>query len=171
MRLSRSFFERDVLQVAPELIGKTLIRFKNNELFYFTIAEVEAYGGIEDQASHARFGKTARNAMMFAGGGIIYVYLIYGVYWMLNIVTGTPDKPQAVLIRSLNEIEGPGRIARNLEIDKSFNGEDLSHSGRIWLEDNSNHVAFIQKPRYGIGYAEEPWKSLPWRFIQIGPPK
>jgi DNA-3-methyladenine glycosylase len=171
MRLSRSFFERDILQVAPELIGKTLIRFKSNEMFFFTIAEVEAYGGIEDQASHARFGKTARNAMMFARGGIVYVYLIYGVYWMLNIVTGTQEKPQAVLIRSLNEIQGPGRLARHLEIDKSFNGEDLTLSARIWLEDNNNHVDFIQKPRYGIDYAKEPWKSLPWRFIQIVPSK
>ena len=109
MRLIRSFFDRDVLQVAPELIGKTLVRKKKDSLAYYNITEVEAYRGIEDEASHARFGKTSRNHIMYAYGGLVYVYLIYGMYWMLNFVTGPEDQPQAILIRGLAGLAGPGK--------------------------------------------------------------
>lgn len=167
MRLSKGFFEQDVLEVAPALLGKTLVRQINNCISTYKVTEVEAYGGIEDQASHARFGKTGRNAVMFDRGGLVYVYLIYGMYWMLNIVTGAPDSPEAVLIRGLKGFEGPGRLTRELKVDKSFYGEDLIHSNRMWLEDDHHSVSFLQKPRFGIDYAKEPWKSIPWRFIQV----
>jgi DNA-3-methyladenine glycosylase len=170
MRLTRSFFDRDVLLVAPELIGKTLVR-KKRDLRYFTITEVEAYRGIEDNASHARFGKTSRNGIMFEQGGLVYVYLIYGVHWMLNFVTGRIDQPQAVLLRGLEGIDGPGKLTRALEIDKSFYGEDLIKSERIWIENNAERPAIIQKPRFGIDYAGEPWKSMPWRYIKALPPE
>jgi len=169
MRLDRSFYERDVLIVAPELIGKRMIRNTPAGNPSYLITEVEAYRGTEDEASHARFGKTSRNAVMFDTGGLLYVYLIYGMYWMLNIVTGKRGQAQAVLIRGVSDISGPGRIARTLGIDRSFYGEDLVSSERIWIEDHSNIPEYVQQPRIGINYAGEPWKSQPWRYIMVPP--
>ena len=97
------------------------------------------------------------------------MYLIYGMYWMLNIVTEKQDVPQAVLIRGLTEINGPGRLSRHLKLDKSFNGEDLQTSGRIWIADSNNRVKYTTHPRVGIDYAGDYWKNiivgeeiLPW---------
>jgi DNA-3-methyladenine glycosylase len=167
MRLLRSFYENDILQVAPALIGKSLVIHNNNITSSFVITELEAYGGPEDEASHARFGKTRRNHIMFSKGGYIYVYLIYGIHWMLNIVTGAEDHPQAILIRGLEGIEGPGRVAKQLEIDKTFYGEDLTLSKRIWIENNTSKVSSIQKPRLGIDYASEHWRNIRWRYIRV----
>jgi DNA-3-methyladenine glycosylase len=169
MRLYDNFFERDVLEVAPELIGKIIVLRRDFENLSFVITEVEAYRGTEDQASHARFGKTSRNAIMFESGGRIYVYFIYGMYWMINIVTGIRGQPQAVLIRGIDGIKGPGKVARTLGIDKSFYGENLTGSDRIWIEDSGLQPAIVQQPRYGINYAGEPWKSMPWRYIMAPP--
>jgi DNA-3-methyladenine glycosylase len=171
MRLGRSFYEQDVLIVAPDLIGKVLVLQHETNAGLYTISEVEAYRGTEDQASHARFGKTARNAVMFDKGGLIYVYFIYGMYWMINIVTATEGLPQAVLIRGLSGINGPGKVTKTLGIDKSFNGEDLVTSGRIWIEDSGQKPQYICKPRFGINYAGEPWISNPWRYIMVQPPQ
>jgi DNA-3-methyladenine glycosylase len=171
MKLDGSFYNRDVLLVAPDLLGKTLLKKYKDKISCHLITEVEAYGGNEDQASHARFGKTARNSIMFAGGGLVYVYLIYGMYWMLNFVTGMHGQPQAVLIRGLEEINGPGKVAKILGIDKSFYGESLVESPRIWVEDHDIKPEIIQQPRYGIEYACEPWKSMPWRYIMVQPPQ
>lgn len=165
MRLDYSFYCRDVLFVAPDLIGKTLVRKSGDEISYYSIIEVEAYGGTEDMASHARFGKTARNSIMFSGGGLVYVYLIYGVYWMLNFVTGNEGQPQAILIRGITGYEGPGKVTKALGIDKTFYGENLINSERIWVENNASKPGIIQQRRYGIDYAGEPWKSKPWRYL------
>lgn len=170
MRLTADFYHRDVLHVAPELIGKILV-CRNNLARYYSITEVEAYRGLEDQASHARFGKTSRNAVMFHRGGVVYVYLIYGMYWMLNVVTGPENLPQAILIRGLEGIDGPGKLTRALGIDGSFYGEDLETSGRIWIEDGPDTPTILQTPRQGIDYAGEPWKSKPWRFIRAPQPQ
>jgi DNA-3-methyladenine glycosylase len=169
MRLDGSFYKRDVLMVAPDLIGKVLCRKHKKGLLSLTITEVEAYRGIEDQASHARFGKTARNAVMFDKGGLVYVYLIYGMYWMLNFVTGLQDHPQAVLIRGITGFDGPGKITRALDIDKTFYRENLADSERIWVENRDIKPHIIQGPRLGIDYAGEPWKNMPWRFIMAQP--
>ena len=167
MKLDRSFYERDVLIVAPELIGKSIIRNTPTGNTSYLINEVEAYRGSEDEASHARFGKTSWNAVMFATGGLLYVYFIYGMHWMLNIVTGKSGQAQAVLIRGVSAISGPGRIARTLGIDRSFYREDLVSSERIWIEDHSIFPEILQQPRIGINYAGEPWKSQPWRYIMV----
>ena len=108
-RLPSDFFLRDVLVVAPELIGKRLVRrWPDGTSNSYIISETEAYRGGEDKACHASKGKTPRTEVMFRKGGILYMYLIYGMYWMLNVVTEQRDVPQAVLIRGLKELSGPG---------------------------------------------------------------
>jgi DNA-3-methyladenine glycosylase len=165
VRLNRDFYCRDVLRVAPDLLGKFLVISIDGLPQSWAITETEAYRGQEDLASHARFGKTSRNSIMFEQGGVLYIYLIYGMYWMLNIVTGPPGIPQAILIRGLEQWAGPGILTRGLKINKSFHGEDLVNSERIWIEDRGEKPQIIRKPRVGINYAGEPWVSHEWRFI------
>jgi DNA-3-methyladenine glycosylase len=168
MKLGQDFFSRDVLVVAPDLLGKVLVRrFENGKLFTSQITEVEAYRGEEDKACHASKGRTSRTEIMYHPGGSVYVYLIYGMYWMLNFVTGDRNEPQAVLIRGLNDITGPGRITRMLEIGSDFYGENLAGSERLWIEDAGKQVGVQAGPRIGIDYAGEPWKTLPWRYLAI----
>ena len=168
MKLGQDFFSRDVLEVAPDLLGKVLMRrFDNGKLFTSQITEVEAYRGEEDKACHASKGRTSRTDIMYYPGGSVYVYLIYGMYWMLNFVTGDRNEPQAVLIRGLKDITGPGRITRILEIGSDFYGENLAGSERLWIEDAGQQVAMQAGPRIGIDYAGEPWKTQPWRYVTI----
>jgi len=164
MRLTKDFFCRDVLEVAPELLGKNLLRKKGASAESFVVMEVEAYRGEEDDACHARFGKTKRNHVMYDTGGLVYVYLVYGMYWMFNIVTGSSGFPQAVLIRGISGYDGPGKLTRALGINQSLYGEDLTTSDNIWLEDGQSAVRYLSTARIGIDYAAEPWKSMPWRF-------
>ena len=165
-RLSEQFFRRDVLEVAPDLLGKKLVRkFDNGDIRYFIITEVEAYRGTGDLACHASKGRTPRTEAMFLGGGLVYVYLIYGMYWLLNVVTGKESDASAVLVRGVYGISGPGRVGKILSLDKSFYGEDLTTSCRIWLEKGLESTEFVQTPRVGINYSGEPWVSKPWRYI------
>jgi len=164
-RISRDFYIRDVLEVAPGIIGKNLvIVLHDDSVARYRISDVEAYRGYEDKACHASKGKTPRTEVMFREGGHLYVYLIYGMYWMLNIVTGTEDNPQAVLIRGLANISGPGKVTKTLSIDRSYYGEDLVTSSRIWLENAGAAPEYKTSPRIGIDYAGEYWKSRPWRY-------
>lgn len=167
-RLQRDFFTRDVLDVAPDLLGKYLVRkFKNEEIVKLKITEVEAYRGEEDLACHANKGRTKRTEIMYHGGGYIYVYLIYGMYWMLNFVTANKNIPQAVLIRGIEDFDGPGKLTRYLQIDKSFYGKDLTCSDKLWIEqacDDSN-IKIKTTRRIGIDYAGEIYKNKPWRFV------
>jgi DNA-3-methyladenine glycosylase len=164
-RLPRDFYIRDVLDVAPELPGKDLIiKLKDGSLGRFMVTEVEAYRGSEDRACHAFKGRTARTEIMFHEGGRLYIYLIYGMYWMLNIVTGEKDIPQAVLIRGVTKFPGPGRLTKSLGIDKSFYGEDLILSDRIWFEDPGLVHPVNIGHRIGVDYAGEYWKTRPWRY-------
>ena len=165
-KLKANFFQRGVLNVAPDLIGKTLVRrFPDGSEKKFLITEVEAYRGSEDLACHASKGKTARTQIMFGKGGFVYVYLIYGMYWMLNIVAGIENDASAVLIRGVENISGPGRVGKALQLDKSFYGENLMNSTRMWIEDPEIQVNFSTSPRIGINYAGEPWVSKPWRYV------
>ena len=165
-RLDKSFFLRDVLEVAPEMLGKIIVRkFADNHIEKFTITEVEAYSGNGDLACHASKGKTKRTEVMFGEGGLVYVYLIYGMYWMLNIVTGHENDAAAILIRGIKGISGPGRVGKTLQLDKSFYGENLATSEKIWIENAEPVINFQTSPRIGINYAGEPWISKPWRFI------
>lgn len=163
-KLSPDFFQRDVLTVAPELLGKMLVRqFEDGHIERYRITEVEAYRGEEDLACHAAKGRTARTEVLYHTGGKVYMYLIYGMYWMLNFVTGEEDKPQAVLIRGVEGISGPGRVGRKLALDRSFYGEQLP-SSRIWVEDSVEKPEYETTPRIGIGYAGE-WTKKEWRFV------
>lgn len=164
-KLNLDFYSRDVLLVAPELLGKSIILDINGSLSSYIIYETEAYRGIEDLACHASKGRTTRTEVMFHQGGKLYIYLIYGMYWMLNIVTGTENIPQAVLIRGIKDCLGPGRLTKKLGIDKSYYGESLITSKRIWLEDTGYRPPYSQTPRIGIDYAGKIWKNKPWRYI------
>jgi DNA-3-methyladenine glycosylase len=162
----RSLFCRDVLDVAPWLLGKYLVRkFEDGQELRLQITEVEAYRGEDDLACHASKRKTPRNTIMFGEGGFVYMYFIYGMYWMLNIVTAEKENPQAILIRGIEGFNGPGKLTRRLQLDKSFYGEDICSSTRLWLEDCNKPISYITTSRIGIDYAGEPWKSMPWRFV------
>lgn len=164
-RLDDTFYLQDVLKVAPGLIGKSLVRaWPDGRISRHIITETEAYRGFEDKACHASKGRTTRTEVMFQTGGRIYMYLIYGMHWMLNVVTAPQEIPQAVLIRSLHDVKGPGRLSRSIELDRSFNGVDLIKSPDIWIEDNSHSYEIYRGPRIGIDYAGEYWKKQPWRF-------
>lgn len=164
-RLTRDFYVRDVLDVAPALLGKNLVIRKDDEdPVKYAITEVEAYRGSEDLACHASKGRTARTEILFHEGGHLYVYFIYGMYYMLNVVTGETDFPQAVLIRGLENVSGPGKVCRFLGIDKSWYGENLATSGRIWIEETDSTPVIKTSPRIGVDYAGDFWKSRPWRY-------
>lgn len=165
-KLHRDFFKQDAVTVAEKLLGKILVRvLEDGSVSRYRITETEAYLGEEDLACHASKGRTARTEVMYAEGGCVYVYLIYGMYWMLNFVTGDEGHAQAVLIRGIDSIVGSGRVGKELKIDKSFYAESLLESKRIWVEDAPDIVEFKTATRVGIEYAGDIWKNKPWRFI------
>ena len=151
----REFFRRDVLCVAPELVGRILVRrLTDGTLLRARITETEAYRGAQDTACHACHGRTKRTEVLYHDGGTIYVYLCYGMHWMLNIVTGHVDEPQAVLIRACADgANGPGKLTRRLQIDKAFNDGDITTCPELWIEDDGRHFALETDTRVGIGYA------------------
>jgi DNA-3-methyladenine glycosylase len=164
-RLNREFYIRDVLELAPDLLGKKLLRSADGKISEYYITEVEAYRGSEDLACHASKGRTARTEAMFMEGGHIYMYFIYGMYWMFNIVAGERDVPQAVLVRSLKGIHGPGKISRQLGLDRSFYGESLVSSDRIWLEEGMGLIRYQTGKRISVDYSGDYWKQKEWRYF------
>lgn len=165
-RLNQEYFcSENALFIAEDLLGKILVRdFGNGQILRSRILETEAYFGLDDLASHASKGRTQRTEIMFAEGGVIYAYLIYGIHWMLNIVTGPEDHPEAVLVRGVDNCIGPGRVGKLVGLDRSFYGENLEFSERIWIEDSDTKGKIITSARIGIDYAGELWKNKPWRF-------
>lgn len=191
-KLLRSFYVRPTLEVAKELLGKYLVRKIGKKEISGKIIETEAYIGPKDRASHAFGGKiTPRNKAEYLIGGHIYIYLVYGMYWQLNITTFKAGKPECVLIRALDkkEASGPGKLCRYLKLDKSFTqakrrvgdegklrrrqtssfyGEDLTKSRRIWLEDRGEKInpsQILATRRIGIDYAGLYWSRRKWRFV------
>ena len=151
--LSRDFFDRPTLKVAKDLLGKYLLRETQAGVIHTRIVDVEAYIGPEDRASHASRGRTKRTDVMFGPSGVIYVYLIYGMYHCLNLVTERIDFPAAILIRGIEvaengmgrlevptRIDGPGRVCRFLEIDRNLNGVDATQGKMIWIEDREENL-------------------------------
>lgn len=165
--LDASFFERSAPVVALELLGKYLVCRAGMSEHAHLITEVEAYEGHDDRASHASKGKTPRTAVMFGPPGHWYVYLVYGMHEMLNVVTGPTGHPGAVLIRGVEGIEGPGRVTKRLGIDRRLNTLPATKKAGLWIEDRGVRIAprKIQKtPRIGVAYAGE-WAHKPWRFV------
>lgn len=166
--LSYKFFERPAPEVAKDLIGKYLVRKNGRKIESFMITETEGYEGPQDRASHASKGRTKRVEPMFKGAGNFYIYLVYGMYHMLNIVTGKKDYPAAVLIRSVREITGPGRLTKVLSIGKKLNGQQAKPSLGLWFEDRRekiNKKDIRKTPRIGVAYAGPVWSKKPWRFV------
>lgn len=160
------FYTRDALEVAPELVGKLLCRhFDDGSVQRLRISETECYRGEEDKGCHASKGRTKRTDIMFGSGGYAYVYLVYGMHWLLNVVTGEANAPQAVLIRACEGYTGPAKLTKALSVDKSFAGENFTASRRLWLEDDGTRPQIRTAPRVGIDYAGEYWSRIEWRFI------
>lgn len=168
--LSQQYFFRPTVQVARSLIGKYLVRVLDGREIAGRIIEVEAYVGSADKACHASKGRTPRTDVMFNAAGVAYVYLIYGMYHCLNVVTEREAFPAAVLIRAIEVdgvlIDGPGRLCRALQIDRSLNRIDLTAQESLWFEDRGGRILRRQiavLPRIGVDYAGE-WAKKPWRF-------
>lgn len=166
--VTAEFFARPAAAVARSLIGKCLVRrgADGNEIAW-PITEVEAYIGGHDLACHGRFGRTERTAVMFGPAARWYVYFIYGMYWMLNVVTDGPDVPAAVLIRAAGPCGGPGKLTRALALDRKFNGQPAAPRSGLWIEDRGLRVPrrqLVRTPRIGVDYAGE-WKEKPLRWV------
>jgi DNA-3-methyladenine glycosylase len=168
--LPRSYFNRSTLTVARSLVGKYLIRCIDGREITGKIIEVEAYVGSQDRACHASKGRTQRTEVMFGPAGVAYVYLIYGMYHCLNVVTEREEFPSAVLIRAIELdgklIDGPGRLCRALQIDRRLNRVDLTIGESLWFEDRGEVVgrgAIGAHPRIGVDYAGV-WAKKLWRF-------
>lgn len=171
--LEASFFARPAPRVARDLLGKSLLRRTEAGNEAFTITETEAYEGSDDLASHASKGRTARTTVMFGPAGHFYVYLIYGLHHMLNVVTHSEGVPSAVLIRGLCQWPGPGRLTRALAINKTLNAQPALEASGLWFEDRGLVVADSQvliTPRIGVDYAGPHWAAMPWRFVLATPP-
>lgn len=184
-RLPQDFFSKDAVTVARNLLGKPLLRRHRGETLGGIIIETEAYLGEDDSACHASRGCTPRTKVMYDAAGHYYVYLIYGMYHMLNIVTGEQGHPQAVLIRALRPVlgvkimqelrgnaaerrlcDGPGKLCQALAVDRKLNALSVE-SNALWLEDAQlpEEKLILTTPRVGIGYASEEDQQKPWRFI------
>lgn len=165
-RLDYDFFHRDKLIVAAELAGKIIARrLPNGEVVRVRITETEAYGGEEDKACHASKGRTPRTELLYCKAGTIYVYLCYGIHWLMNIITGEEGEPQGVLLRAGEKLSGPAKLTKAIGVDKQFNGLSIVDNDEIWIEDDGEVFEITTAPRVGIDYAGEEWKSKPWRFI------
>ncbi|MGH7219770.1 MAG: DNA-3-methyladenine glycosylase [Nitrospiraceae bacterium] len=168
--LPRIYFNRPTLTVARSLIGKYVVREIDGRILVGKILEVEAYVGPQDKACHASKGRTRRTEVLFGPPGVAYVYLIYGMYHCLNVVTEREGFPSAVLIRAIEIdgelIDGPGRLCRALQIDRRLNRVDLTTGESLWFEDRGVLMArgdVGAHPRIGVDYAGE-WVKKPWRF-------
>ncbi len=183
--LSRDFFARDTLQVARDLLGRVLVRVLDGERLSGRIVEVEAYIGEDDLASHARFGRTARNAAMYGPPGHAYIYQIYGLHHCLNIVTEAEGFPAAVLIRALEPLEGlermrerrgvadptlltsgPARLCQAMGIDRRLDKADMCAPDAVLFVEAGAPVPDVQVatgPRVGV-QGDRRARTAPWRF-------
>ena len=184
--LQRSFYNRDTLQVARDLLGKRLVKTEDGKRIGGLIVEAEAYRGEEDQGCHAKAGRTPRTAVMYGAPGHAYVYFTYGQHWMLNAVSEAEGFPAAVLIRAILPTEGiqvissrrgsqprrlwtdgPAKLCQALAIDRIFNAADLCAPGALLFIEDAEPVpdlAVTTGPRVGFNNVPEPWLSMPWRF-------
>ncbi|MBI3917888.1 MAG: DNA-3-methyladenine glycosylase [Betaproteobacteria bacterium] len=175
-RLDRGAFSRPTLQVARDLLGKFIVRSYGRRRIDAMITEVEAYKGPQDKACHAYGGRrTPRVEPLYGEGGTVYVYLVYGMHWLLNFSTAGEGRPEGVLVRAIltdpdgarDPVVGPGNVSRYLRIDKRLDGADATDSKQMWLEDRGVRVparCVRRGPRVGVEFAGPYWAARPWRF-------
>lgn len=159
-RLRYEFYHRPCLEVARDLVGKVLV----HQGQVLRISETEAYCGEEDTACHAHKGRTKRTKVMYDQAGTVYIYLCYGMHWMLNIVTGEKDRPEAVLIRACVEAGGPGKLTKALGITGEQNRSSVVTSQDLWIGDDGFRCDVETDKRVGIGYASQEDQDRLWRF-------
>ena len=159
-RLDYDFFRRSCPEVAQDLVGKMLI-YKGTQL---RISETECYCGENDTACHASRGRTKRTEVMYMAAGTVYTYLCYGMHWMLNIVTGEENQPEAVLIRACVDAEGPGKLTKRLGITGEENRSSVVTSEDLWIGDDGFRCEIETDKRVGIGYASREDQERLWRF-------
>lgn len=161
-----SLLKDDAEKSALFMLGKIIVRKTFNKEIKHRITELEIYKQ-NDSACHAYKGKTKRNAPIFEEGGTIYVYLCYGIHYLLNISTGQKDDAQCVLIRGIDNVFGSGKIGKMLQVDTSLNFQNVASSQELWLEDDgfvTKQENILKEKRVGIGYAKEEDQNLLWRF-------
>ena len=162
--LKYDFYHRPCLEVARDLVGKWLVRhLPSGEILRLRISETEAYWGEADTACHAHKGRTKRTEVLYADAGTIYIYLCYGVHWLLNVVTGDAEDPQAVLIRACVDAPGPGRLTKALSITGELNRGSIC-GDELWIEDDGMPCEVVTDKRVGIGYASQEDQDRLWRF-------
>ena len=163
-KLTYEFYHRPCLQVARELVGKWLVRrLPSGEVLRLRISETEAYCGEADTACHAHKGRTKRTEVLYADAGTIYIYLCYGMHWLLNVVTGDQEDPQAVLIRACVDAPGPARLTKALGINGDLNRGSIC-GDELWIEDDGGDCDVVTDKRVGIGYASQEDQDRLWRF-------
>ena len=171
-KLRRSFYAREAEVLAHDLIGTILVRRVDGTERRGRIVETEAYVGCHDLACHAAKGRTARTEIMFGKAGHAYVYLIYGIHNMLNIVSGARGVAQAVLVRAADPLDGweanlsgPGNLAKAFGITRRDNGADLTGDALFLLASrDAQPPRIVRTRRIGVDYAKE-WRDAPLRFI------
>ena len=174
-KLPRSFYDRTTIVVARELLGKFLVHLSDGVERIGRIVEVEAYLGPHDLAAHSSKGLTACTKVMFGPPGHAYVYLIYGMYYCMNVVTEREGHASAVLLRAVEPVQnvegrtqGPGLLCRAMNIDKRLNAHDLlSDDFYIAAQDNAEPSAIVKGPRIGVEYAKH-WARRHLRFYLKG---
>lgn len=162
-KLDHRFFHRNCLDVAWDLVGKILVHETETGQLRLRISETEAYWGKDDTACHVSKGRTPRTEVFFSDAGTLYVYLCYGMHWMLNIVTGDKEDPQAVLIRACIDAPGPGKLTKKLGITGALNKGSILQ-GPLRVEDDGFRCAVLTDKRVGIGYAAQEDQDKLWRF-------
>ena len=160
-----NFFDRAADEVAYDLIGCRLNRLIVGRKHSFIITETEAYVGSEDLASHASKGRTKRTEVMFGAAGTLYVYFVYGLHWMLNVVTGPIDYPAAILIRGVEGIVGPARLTKALGITGQLNGRVADEQTGLWFSEGLRPPCVTRSARIGVKYAGPVWSTKPYRFV------
>lgn len=164
-RLDEKFFHRDCLEVAPELVGKIVVSEIGGEQIRVKITETEAYRGKEDTACHAHKGRTKRTEVLYGESGTVYIYLCYGMHWLMNVVTGEKEQPQAVLFRAGEDFEGPAKLTKRLGVTGEQNKTSFVTSNVLWIEDDGGQYEYTTAKRVGINYADQEDIDKPWRFI------
>ena len=161
-----AFFQRPADDVARRLLGRTVVRRLGVGTIALTITETEAYLGPHDLACHAAGGRTARTEVMYGRPGTLYIYLVYGLHWMLNVVCGVKGVPSGVLIRAAGDITGPARITRALRIDGALNNKMAKPDAGLWFAHGSGPTRpVIATPRIGVDYAGPYWSARKLRFV------